>query len=105
MEGWVTFDVKDGEADKPDTSNERTENRSEYVLSVSHRGYKPIIWCHKRYTKAPGIACPLLCLSQRSMIRHEKKPTLVIEHPTMKNGLRMSAPILEIYGTHPSMLI
>lgn len=42
------------------------------------------------------------CLSHLSMVRDKKNETPVKEHPTMNNGLRMSAPTSDMYAIFPS---
>ena len=107
MKRRVAFGVKDGKADEPDTSNEGTESResSEFAFTFAHRRYEPI---NQYHTGDPwqrhGATHLPVCLNHSSVTRHKKNPTPVIEHPTTKSGLRMSAPMSEMYGIDPSML-
>lgn len=45
-----------------------------------------------------------LCLNHRSTTRVRTNPTAVIEQPTIKRGLSISAPISDMYAIDPSML-
>ena len=42
------------------------------------------------------------CLSHRSIVRDRKNDTAVIEHPTIKSGFRISAPMSDMYAIEPS---
>jgi hypothetical protein len=103
----VAFGVKDGEADESDTSNEGTESRkgSEYAFTFAHRRHEPITQYHTSDAWQPRSATHLpVCPNHRSVTRHKKNPTPVIEHPITKSGLRISALMSKMYGIDPSML-
>ena len=106
MKRRVAFGVEDGKADESGTSNEGTESceGSKYAFTFAHCRYEPITQYHTSDVWQPHSATRLpVCLNHRSMTRH-KNPTPVTEHPTTKRGLRMSAPMSEMYGIDHSML-
>jgi len=108
MERVEAFGVKDCKADKSGTSDERTENRkgSEYVFTFPRHRRKPVVWRHTNNTREKRYPTHLpSCLNQRSVTRHRKNPTPVMEHPMMKRGFRMSAAMSEMYGIVPFVVV
>lgn len=109
VKGCEAFRVKHREQDQAGTGNHRAENgkHGEDFLPRAHVWWEPVhMPVSVRSASNKEAPNPYLAprLNHRSTTRVATNPHAVIQQPTIKRGLRISAPMSDMYAIDPSML-